>query len=46
MKTNPGIILDSASCEGLNLSVYPIDKISGGFIIHLVGSLDMNSYLI
>ena len=46
MKTNPGIILDSISCEGFCLSVYPIEKISGGFIVHLVGSLDMNSYLI
>ena len=46
MKTNPGIILDSTSCEGFSLSVYSIEKTSGGFIIHPVGSLDMNSYFI
>ena len=46
MKTNPGIILDSTSCKGFCLGVYPIEKASGGFIFHLVGSLDMNSYLI
>ena len=44
MKTDPGTILESTSCEGFCLSVYPIEKTSGGFIIHLVGSLDMNSY--
>ena len=44
MKTNPGTILDSTSCEGFCLSVYSIEKTSGGFIIHPVGSLDMNSY--
>ena len=46
MKTNPGIILDSTSCEGFSLSVYSIEKNSSGFIIHPVGSLDMNSYFI
>jgi len=46
MKTNPGIILDSTSCEGFSLSVYSTEKTSGGFIIHPVGSLDMNSYFI
>ena len=46
MKTNPGTILESVSCAGFCLSVYPIDKTSAGFILHLAGSLDMNSYLI
>ena len=44
MMTNPGTILASTSCEGFCLSIYPIEKTSGGFIVHLVGSLDMNSY--
>ena len=43
---NPGIILDSTSDEGFALSVYSIDKTPGGIIIHPVGSLDSNSYLI
>ena len=46
MKMNPGIILDSTSDEGFALSVYSIDKTPGGIIIHPVGSLDSNSYLV
>lgn len=46
MKTNPGIILDSTSCETFSLSVYSIEKIPGGFIIHPVGPLDLSSYVI
>ena len=46
MNTNPAIILDSTSCEGFSLSVYPIRNLRGGFIIHPVGSLDMNTYMI
>ena len=46
MKTNPATILDSTSCKGFSLSVYPIHNLRGGFIIHPVGSLDMNTYMI
>ena len=46
MKTNPGIILDNTSRDTFSLSVYSIEKISGGFIIHPVGPLDLNSYVI
>ena len=46
MKMNFGIILDSASCEGFSISVYAIQNLRGGFIIHPVGALDMNTYMI
>ena len=46
MKMNPGIILDTESCAGFCLSIYPIENTSTGFIFHLVGALDVNSYLV
>ena len=46
MKTNPEILLDSMSRQGFSLNVYSIQNLSGGFIIHPVGSLDMNTYKI
>ena len=46
MEMNPGTILVTESCAGFCLSIYPIEKTSTGFIFHLVGALDVNSYLV